>query len=826
MSSPGKRKILRKTDPEKEIAKEIKQGLVAMYAYHLGELSEIYMPSNFPETSEEVVRTVSDHVENNSNNFDSGQQPTIIRSYYIEREGSRVKEIQDFQTDALKIEFNIIEKKFSDNHSFRYEEILSLPSGKMMNEYIPLAEVGDIQTQVLRIEEELADDMDNLREDDIEKVSKLDILDSNNEQLAPIAELDQKKNEEAQQYYNNLQVGIEEMKEQDKNDIDELVNIKGQLDQDLSSAQNDLEILKREKPEGILSPEDNNTEGKNQAVRQFLMHTINQRNEGFGPIIEENQLLREKAYDLRNRVKDKYLNNIGGNEEEVNQMLVEYEDLLNQHVSDFQQFDGEMDDQVQEFSKYADLWKQLFTEGMDLEKKCDDIDYELEALSDKERELTNLKNNLHNLTSNYQGKLADITDFQKDTIDNLREEISKLEEETNNLKAQINDREGEVSSESLAIMIKRSIKDEPDLEGVMGEFAAAHKSRKEVQDDAENVPEGWIDGHKTYAKNALSEAESQKDQSSANHRIKDILEQIHQSNEDIEKLLADLQRIGAEKGLNEHRNNLHKDMSEDLADVRSRLEYELSQKEKLLVELGEYATGDLREQVDLLLTQIQELRTYLREKWTEQTTQMEEIRVQIESYRENLKRIISESYNLKVLIIEEEHHNDIKRNLLRNRDEYIERLKIAIGDAETRPAVEKPAPETKYVARKGDEIDMLLAEALNSYGVDIPMTRLGGGFYLFGTRKIFAKIMNGRLVVRVGGGYMIIDEFLATNSEMELIKINKMMSNEGVEIYEELKVYRKYQSENPEAFKTKDPSRRTIVKPIKNKPKAHERGRF
>jgi TfoX/Sxy family transcriptional regulator of competence genes len=42
----------------------------------------------------------------------------------------------------------------------------------------------------------------------------------------------------------------------------------------------------------------------------------------------------------------------------------------------------------------------------------------------------------------------------------------------------------------------------------------------------------------------------------------------------------------------------------------------------------------------------------------------------------------------------------------------------------------------------------------------VPIKRLGGGYYLFGTKKIYAKILNGRLVIRVGGGYMVIDEFI------------------------------------------------------------------
>lgn len=31
---------------------------------------------------------------------------------------------------------------------------------------------------------------------------------------------------------------------------------------------------------------------------------------------------------------------------------------------------------------------------------------------------------------------------------------------------------------------------------------------------------------------------------------------------------------------------------------------------------------------------------------------------------------------------------------------------------------------------------------------------------MWGPKKIFAKIMNGKLIIRVGGGFMLIDEFL------------------------------------------------------------------
>lgn len=65
-----------------------------------------------------------------------------------------------------------------------------------------------------------------------------------------------------------------------------------------------------------------------------------------------------------------------------------------------------------------------------------------------------------------------------------------------------------------------------------------------------------------------------------------------------------------------------------------------------------------------------------------------------------------------------------------------------------------------------------MAVYINNFDMDIPIQRLGDGQYMFGSRKIFAKIMNDKLVIRVGGGYMLIDEFLPTYGQQELDKIN------------------------------------------------------
>lgn len=49
----------------------------------------------------------------------------------------------------------------------------------------------------------------------------------------------------------------------------------------------------------------------------------------------------------------------------------------------------------------------------------------------------------------------------------------------------------------------------------------------------------------------------------------------------------------------------------------------------------------------------------------------------------------------------------------------------------------------------------------------VPLRNLGGGKFRFGTKEIFSKILKGQLVVRVGGGYMDVDEFIRIYGEAE-----------------------------------------------------------
>jgi hypothetical protein len=72
----------------------------------------------------------------------------------------------------------------------------------------------------------------------------------------------------------------------------------------------------------------------------------------------------------------------------------------------------------------------------------------------------------------------------------------------------------------------------------------------------------------------------------------------------------------------------------------------------------------------------------------------------------------------------------------------------------------KPKAKNRYLPVRGDKVDEKIAEFMNDFELDIPLERISEGQYMFGQRKIFAKIMNEKLVIRVGGGFMLMSEFL------------------------------------------------------------------
>lgn len=236
-----------------------------------------------------------------------------------------------------------------------------------------------LEERVEAAADQLTEDMVKIQSDDKTMITSLGILDTHVEAFSKTHESDIKKHIDVKSLFQQLMAAIEEMKAADKEDVDELAQMKEQLDNDVNAASSDLKVLINdtkdlndyvsEKSGETYDSENGTASSKQKAIRSFLLNTLKMSEEQLNDVLNENQVLRSKIRTLRAEVRNKFLNNQGATDDEINDLLRQYEELLDQHAEVFKQLDEESNKNVDEFEKFGDMWKKLFSEGMELEKK-------------------------------------------------------------------------------------------------------------------------------------------------------------------------------------------------------------------------------------------------------------------------------------------------------------------------------------------------------------------------------------------------------------------------------------------------------------------------
>ncbi|CDW74767.1 gas2 domain containing protein [Stylonychia lemnae] len=83
---------------------------------------------------------------------------------------------------------------------------------------------------------------------------------------------------------------------------------------------------------------------------------------------------------------------------------------------------------------------------------------------------------------------------------------------------------------------------------------------------------------------------------------------------------------------------------------------------------------------------------------------------------------------------------------------------------------------------EGDRIDEMLENFVKHYKVRVPITRIDQSKYLFGMRLFHAQIINGILMVRVGGGFMTMEQFVDKHSTKEIFQLRVRMAKDKKKI--------------------------------------------
>jgi hypothetical protein len=117
--------------------------------------------------------------------------------------------------------------------------------------------------------------------------------------------------------------------------------------------------------------------------------------------------------------------------------------------------------------------------------------------------------------------------------------------------------------------------------------------------------------------------------------------------------------------------------------------------------------------------------------------------------------------------------------LLKEAETEIENMQKEIVDLKQRFAL--------YIPVKDDPVDRRLAEFINNYPdrqrLRIMFYRESEGVYQFGTKRVNIRVENNKINVRVGGGYLSIDEFLEQYTPTELEKLARQDPLKKVVVY-------------------------------------------
>jgi hypothetical protein len=141
--------------------------------------------------------------------------------------------------------------------------------------------------------------------------------------------------------------------------------------------------------------------------------------------------------------------------------------------------------------------------------------------------------------------------------------------------------------------------------------------------------------------------------------------------------------------------------------------------------------------------------------------------------REALRKELEHSTDY-VFDLEEKVYRANKTSLellkqLKDAEVEIETLKQYIIDLKQRIAV--------YIPVKEDNVDKRLAEYINNYPerskLKIMFMRETSGVYQFGTKRVQVKVERDNIKIRVGGGYLSIDQFLEQYTPQELEKLER-----------------------------------------------------
>lgn len=378
-------------------------------------------------------------------------------------------------------------------------------------------------------------------------------------------------------------------------------------------------------------------------------------------------------------------------------------------------------------------------------------DKDIQALSAKLADLSEMKslnekyadqvNNAEDARKELQNKFTKCLDDHQDQLKHEHDERQKLIAEKNNISNELRDAQREITE------LKKQIDTLNDTVDQRDQTIHDLRNRLHILDEIKEQRDKLIQNLKDFqmSRDKLhTEIESIKVEFEKIRKVDQVhFEQIHQEKTDVESVL--------------------KTRESNITELETRI-YEITS-----------VVHKLKQEVDSSSAECNRLKDV-----ESQLEKSKEVQEEYVEDRNNLRKELESKGDFMMELESKLHQanstsltlfNDVKKS-----QQEVELLKDYIYELKSRVAI--------YIPVREDPVDKKLAEYINNYPdrskLKIMFMRESSGIYQFGSRKIYVRVEKDRIIIRVGGGYLTIDEFLDIYTPIELDKIDKKSTSKRI----------------------------------------------
>lgn len=623
--------------------------------------------------------------------------------------------------------------------------------------------VENLKTELKTRLEELLDSLKNEHDD---------IHAENNERTAVLA---------------NLELVHAELKGEHEQDLaygKALEDLKNQISQDLLDRRQDIENRKQDLLATIKQLEDATRDTQKQKA------DAEKEKARLTAIVEKPEDLKENGFtaeakklraenESNRQTTDKLTTELISARDERNSIIENHRELVERFENTVIQYHDELRKVAQTKRSFAyeraNLLKEsdfVALEGDFFSRRIELADLDVQSLKEAFARLTAEYADSDNEYNRYTDQLRTALKNQDFTINNLIKRFAARENQISDLKNETERQRNQIDHFQNELNKIEQIGYEEKFTQLTGDLKKAEDVRKAHQDELERVHEGLSIKLNTFADDLEGRKRERDEQAK---KVEEALANLQDITNHINALLKELETLDNKLFTDANRDRVNEKLGAEREAIENKLKFATDERNKIHSELQEALNTmdekhrrveDQRKQIESLRKDINELKALIEEK-NRIIAQLEKDIQLAEEEIERLKGIVDDLHRK---IADRDAEIEKLQKLIDEHNRRIAQLEAEIGDA--------PPPEILYQAKKGDLVDEMLAQYIQN--CPVPVKRLGDGFYLFGTKKIYAKIMNGKLVIRVGGGYMFIEKFIDTYAEQELAKINAILEKEGL----------------------------------------------